>query len=137
MRTRGGGPRSRLGQLEALVAELRSLFETSEEDLLVVANARSDAHEDSVRRARHLTEELATAHARGLASSPCWPVEAHFDDADGAFLRAVGRALLERAESGLALLTSSNVKRVVFVLASHLVLDADSPSGRSGPSGTG
>ena len=103
----GGRVRRRLGELESMVAGMRTLLETSEEELIATAGARLDALKETTRELRHQTGKLAEVHAGALAASPGRLVEAHFDGADGAFLAGVGRALLELSDTKVGLLTAS------------------------------
>ncbi len=100
--------RRRLQDLEDRITEMRSLFETSEEELTATAGSHLASLKTISRELRHRTEELAEARATVLASLPDRTVDAHFDGADGAFLAKVARALVASAPTKTALLTASS-----------------------------
>lgn len=112
----GGRVRRRIHDLERRVAEMRTLFETSEEELAAAAEARLAALKASSQEVRHLAGKLAEAHVHLLASSTESLVEVHFDGADGGFLANVGRLLAARADAKVGLLTASTADSHFFLV---------------------
>ncbi len=113
----GGRLRRRLGAHEARSAALRSLFDTGDEELLEIAGLKLDQLGAERRRARQLEGLLAEARVEALAASAEPIVAAHFEEADGALLQRIGRALVERAPAKACLLTATGEKGSFFLLA--------------------
>lgn len=112
----GGRVRRRLALLETRQRELRTLFETSGEELSAVAAARLTALHEADRALRKLSGELAEARAAALAAAPEPIVSARFDGVDAGFLQAVARGLVAAAPGKAALLTAASDKGAFFVL---------------------
>jgi Ser-tRNA(Ala) deacylase AlaX len=113
----GGRVRRRLGELEDRIAEMRTLFETSEGELTATSATRLATLKETSRELRHRIGELAEARATALALSPDRLVDAHFDGVDGGFLANVGRALVAQAGTKLALLTATADRGHFFLVA--------------------
>lgn len=109
--------RRRLGGLEARATELRGLFDSDEANLVEIAGLKLDQLAASRRRIRHLEGLLAEARVDGLVAGEEAMVSAHFEDADGGFLRQLARPLLERAPAKVCLLTASGEKGSFFLVA--------------------
>ncbi len=123
--------RRRLAGHEARNAEMRRLFDSDDASLVEIAGLKLEQLDAGRRRIRQLEGRLAEARVDALATSDEPLVSAHFDDAEGGFLRQLGRALLERAPAKACLLTASGTKGSFFLVAtgSESSLDA----GRIGP----
>ena len=117
----GGRVRARLGAHEARTAELRRTLEGGDEELVALAAARRDQLRESERARRRLAERLADAEVARLlaAAGASGFVEAHFDDADGAFVQRVANAFAARPGSALLLLTAGVGGAALFALAAQ------------------
>jgi Ser-tRNA(Ala) deacylase AlaX len=117
----GGRVRSRLAAHEARTEALRRTLEGGDDDLAALAAAKVAQLHESERARRRLLERLADAEASRLLAAATGErfVEAHFDDADGAFLQRVASAFAARPGSGLALITASSGGADVFALAAQ------------------
>ena len=109
--------RRRLAAHEARNAGLRGLFDSDDAGLLEIAGLKLDQLAASRRRARRLEGLLAEARVDALAAGEDRLASAHFDDADGGFLRRVGGALAERAPARAWLLTASGDDGAFFLVA--------------------
>jgi Ser-tRNA(Ala) deacylase AlaX len=117
----GGRVRARLAAHEARNAALRRALEGSDEELVELATAKASRLRDSERQRRHLMERLADAEAGRLAAAAATDgfVEAHFDDADGAFLQRVARAFAAQPGVAVLLLTAASGDAAAFALAAQ------------------
>jgi len=117
----GGRVRARLAAHEARAEALRKTLEAGDDELAAVAAAKLAQLHESERGRRRLLERLADAEAAGvLAAAPeRGVVEAHFDDADGAFLQRVASAYSAAPGSGVALLTAASGGGALFALAAQ------------------
>jgi alanyl-tRNA synthetase len=121
----GGRVRARLGAHEARTEALRRALEASDEELVATATAKVAALRDADRARRHLLERLADAEAERLGAAGGRFVEAHYDDADGAFLQRVASAFAAREGAAVALLTAQSGGTAVFALAAQGGAGAD------------
>ncbi len=115
--TAGGRLRRRLAASERRNRELRRVLETGDEQLVELAEARTAALKDAGRRVRSLQEQLADELGAQLAGAADPVADAHFDDADGAFLQLVGRRFAAASTTGVALLTARRGSEQFFVVA--------------------
>jgi Ser-tRNA(Ala) deacylase AlaX len=127
----GSRLRRRLASHETRNAELRSLFDSDDESLVEIARLKLEQLNAARRRVRHLEGRLAEADLARLAAGDEPLVAAHFEEAEGGFLRQLGQALLDRAPAKTCLLTASGKKGASFLL----VAGSESPldAGRLGP----
>jgi Ser-tRNA(Ala) deacylase AlaX len=109
--------RRRLGRHEARNAELRSLFDTGDEELAPAAALKLEQLGLARRRVRELESELAGAVVDALLARGEPVVEAHFQAADGGFLHRTASELVERGGRCVALLTASGEKGDFFTVA--------------------
>ncbi|TNF70629.1 MAG: hypothetical protein EP299_13670 [Acidobacteria bacterium] len=109
--------RRRLALHEIRSAELRSLFDTGDEELVPAAALKLEQLGLARRRLRELESELAHAVVDGLLARGEPVVEAHFDSADGGFLHRVASELTERGGRSTGLLTASGDRGDFFALA--------------------
>jgi Ser-tRNA(Ala) deacylase AlaX len=113
----GGRVRSRLGDREALAYDLRSLLGTSDAEMVGTVEGKLERIVALERRLRAQERELVVAAVNQLL--PCSEAVAagHFPDATPAFLQQVGRAFVDAAPGGLALLTAGPGREGSFVVA--------------------
>ena len=109
--------RRRMAAHEARNRELRSLLDTSDDELAGIVTVRIAREKDIARTARGLAEELADSTAAALAARSEAVVEAHWEDRDMAFLQRVARMLVEAAPEKCGLLTATNGGDLLFVVA--------------------
>ena len=117
----GGRVRARLGAHEARSAALRRTLEGGDDDLVALAGARRDQLHESERARRRLLERLADAEAARLlaAAGASGFVEAHLDDADGAFVQRIASAFAARRGAAILLLTAGAGGAALFALAAQ------------------
>ncbi len=113
----GDRVRRRMAANEGRNRELRSLLDTSDDELAGVVKVRLGREKELARTARGLAEELADKTAAELAVRSEVVVDAHWDDRDMAFLQRVARTLVEAAPEKCGLLTSTSGGDLLFVLA--------------------
>ncbi|MGB5999447.1 MAG: hypothetical protein WBI00_03110, partial [Thermoanaerobaculia bacterium] len=109
--------RQRLGRHEARNAELRSLLDTGDEELVPAAALKLEQLGLARRRMRELEAELATAAVDSLLAKGERVVEAHFESADGGFLHRLASEITDHQGRCVALLTASGEKGAFFALA--------------------
>ena len=109
--------RRRMAAHEARNRELRSLLDTSDDELAGIVKVRLAREKDLARMARSLAEELADRTAAVLAARSEAVVDAHWEDRDMAFLQRVARTLVEAAPEKCGLLTATSGDDLLFVLA--------------------
>lgn len=104
----GGRARARLGAHEERLAALRRTLEGGDDELVALAAARRDQLQESERARRRLLERLAEAEAARLlaAAEESSFVEAHLDEADGAFVQRVAGAFAANPGAAVLLLTA-------------------------------
>jgi alanyl-tRNA synthetase len=117
----GGRVRALLAGHEERNAALRRLFETSDDELVTVAEGKIAQLQDSERGRRHLAERLAVAEAARLAGEAAAGgfAEAHLDDADGAFLQRLAAAFAALPGAGVAFVTAGSSGALCFALAAQ------------------
>jgi alanyl-tRNA synthetase len=117
----GGRVRTRLEAHERRTAALRQTLEGSDDELVTLAVARRDQLRESERTRRRLHERLADAEAARLlaAAGDAGFVDAHLEDADGAFLQRIANAFAARAGAALLLLTAGGGGAALFALAAQ------------------
>ena len=109
--------RRRMAAHEARNRDLRSLLDTSDDELASIVTVRLAREKDLARTARGLAEELADHTAAFLAARSEAVVDAHWEERDMAFLQRVARALVEAAPGTCGLLTSACDGDFLFVVA--------------------
>ena len=112
-----GRVQRRLAEHESRTNALRSLFETSAEELVSVATLRLEELRDAMRRMRAFESSLIDQAAEGLISRGEGVVEAHFKGMDGAFLQKIARRFAASAGARVALMTAASDDGNFFVLA--------------------
>lgn len=117
----GARVRDRIGDLERITAELRGLFETSENELFATATLKRDQLRHAGRVTRGLRNRLAVLEGSDLANATDSVVSRNFEHADLPFLQAIARSFLEQdlSTATVALLTGSTEKGAFFLLASR------------------
>jgi alanyl-tRNA synthetase len=117
----GGRVRSRLTAHEARAEALRRTLEGGDDELVALAAAKLAQLHESERARRRLGERLADAEAaRLLAAAAAGDfVEAHLDDADGAFLQRVARTFAAGPGAALLLVTAASGGAASFALAAQ------------------
>ncbi len=109
--------RRRMAAHEARNRDLRSLLDTSDDELAGIVKVRLTREKDLARTARGLAEELADHTAAFLAARSEAVVDAHWEERDMAFLQRVARTLVEAAPEMCGLLTATNDGDLLFVVA--------------------
>jgi len=109
--------RRRMAAHEARNRDLRSLLDTSDDELAGIVTVRLAREKDLARTARGLAEELADHTAAFLAARSEAVVDAHWEERDMAFLQRVARMLVETAPEMCGLLTATNDGDLLFVVA--------------------
>ncbi len=127
----GNRVRRRMAAHETRNRDLRSLLDTSDDELVGIVNIRLAREKELARIARGLTEELADRTAAVLAARSEALVEAHWDDRDMAFLQWVARTLVAAAPEKCCLLTAANGGELLFILAAGEASAID--PGKTGP----
>ena len=127
----GGRLRRRLAGHERRTAELRRLFDSDDASLVEIAGLKLEQLAASRRRIQEVEGRLAEARVELLAARAEPMVAAHFEDADGGFLQRLGRGLVERAPTGVFLLTASGDGGAFFLVATGG--DSGLDAGRLGP----
>ena len=139
----GGRVRARLRADQALLGELRQLLETGDEELIQVAQLKLERLKSAQRSQRVWAARFAEAAAEVLSVRTERFIDAHYEDADGGFLRGIAQRLESDGHSQLALLTASHDKGNAFVLVASEAVDlqragaitAELLQGRGGGSG--
>ncbi len=128
----GGRVRKRLETLEVRNRELRSLLETSGDELAGALAAKLESLRGVTRELKQAHQELATARATSLALAPGRLAEVHVDGVDGGFLQHMAREVIAQAPEKVALVTSSNDKGHFFciVTGNQTELDLAATGGR-------
>ena len=108
--------RRRLHHQERHAAAIRRAFETSDEEVLQVAQAKLGRLKEAEREIKSLRASLAREAAVGLLASPDAVLDAHFDGADAGFLQLVARELVNAGGDRAALLTAEGPGGVFFVV---------------------
>jgi len=127
----GDRVRRRMADHEARNRDLRSLLDSSDDELAAVVKVRLAREKELARTARGLAEELADRTAATLAAQSEAVVEAHWEDRDMAFLQRVARTLVEAAPEKCGLLTATGGGDLLFVLATGE--NAAVEAGETGP----
>ena len=110
--------RSRLRDHEARHGQLRTLLETSDDDLVSLAELKLHQLRAALRQTRTLSSRLAQLEGVALAGLDRPVVHALFEDAEAAFLQEVARSYLEgHSRSRVAFLTASRGEAGFFLLA--------------------
>jgi len=112
----GGRVRRRLHQQERHAAAIRHAFETSDEEVVQVAEAKLGRLKEAEREVKSLRASLAQQAAAGLLASSDTVLDAHFDDADAGFLQLVARQLVNAGGHRAALLTAEGPGGAFFVV---------------------
>lgn len=112
----GDRVRLRMADHEARNRDLRSLLDTSDDELAAVVKVRLAREKELARTARGLAEELADRSAATLAAQSEAVVDAHWEDRDMAFLQRVARRLVATAPDKCGLLTAAGDGDLLFVL---------------------
>ena len=112
----GGRVRRRLHQQERHAAAIRHTFETSDEEVVRVAEAKLGRLKEAEREVKSLRASLAQQAAAGLLASSDTVLDAHFDDADAGFLQLVARQLVNAGGNRAALLTAEGPGGAFFVV---------------------
>ncbi len=127
----GDRVRRRMAAHEARNRELRSLLDTSDDELAGIVSVRLAREKEMARKARGLAEELADHTAAALATRSQAVVDAHWDDRDMAFLQRVARRFVETAPGKCGLLTAAGDGDFLFVLVAGEESTVD--PGKTGP----
>jgi Ser-tRNA(Ala) deacylase AlaX len=112
----GGRVRARLAAHELRGDALRRLLGASDEELVAQATAKLDQLRQVEKRAHWTLNRLAEETAARLALTDSPVLDAHFDDLDATFLKAVALRLQDVLGSRVALLTSEAEGARAFVL---------------------
>lgn len=124
----GGRVRRRLHHQERHAAAIRRTFETSDEEVVQVAEAKIERLKEAEREIKSLRARLAREAAVSLLASSDAVLDAHFDDADAGFLQLVARELVNAGGDRAALLTAEGPGGAFFVVCApreaHLDLRA-------------
>jgi len=112
----GGRVRLRLHQREEQAAAIRQAFETSDEEVLQVAEGKLERLKEAERQIKGLRAELAHEAARRLQGTTSPVIDGHFDGADAGFLQLVARELVGADEQRLALLTADGDSGTFFCI---------------------
>lgn len=112
----GGRVRRRLHRQERHAAAIRRTFETSDEEVVQVAEAKLERLKEAEREIKSLRASLAREAAVGLLASSDAVLDAHFDDADAGFLQLVARELVNAGGHRAALLTAEGPGGAFFVV---------------------
>ena len=117
----GGRVRARLAAHEQRAEALRRTFDTGDDELAATATAKVAQLQESERARRRLAERLADAEAARLLAVARADgfVEAHFDDADGAFLQRLASGFSAAPGAAVALLTAAFAGGALFALAAQ------------------
>jgi alanyl-tRNA synthetase len=116
----GSRVRRRLAQHEARNAALRGLLGGGDEELVGLAGQKLEQLAVLRRAARHNEERLALLEAESLGralGARGGAAEAHFAEADAAFLQRVARRFAERYPRGVLLVTGGGAGAGSFALA--------------------
>ncbi len=113
----GARVRTLLAAHETRAASLREIFETSDDEVLQVADSKLARLKQAERQIKRLRAELAEETARRLESSEGAIVDAHFDGADSGFLQSIARQMTALRASRACLLTATSDSGSFFVLS--------------------
>lgn len=108
--------RRRLHQQERHAAAIRGAFETSDEEVLQVAESKLERLKAAEREIKALRASLAREATVALLASSDAVLDAHFDGADAGFLQLVARQLLNAGDHRAALLTAEGPSGAYFVV---------------------
>ena len=117
--------RTLLAAHETRAASLRSILETSDDEVLKVVDSKLARLKATERQIKRLGGELAEETARRLASSEGAIVEAHFDGVDAGFLQSIARQMTVLRTSRACLLTATTDSSSFFVLYRGTGCDLD------------
>jgi len=112
----GGRVRQRMHRRESQAASARLLFETSDEELIDTATGKLERLKDAERSVKALARRLAVETAQRLLAGQAPLIEAHFEDADAAFLQSLARELIAAGDDRPALLTAAGPSGSFFAL---------------------
>jgi len=112
----GGRVRQRMHRRESQAASARLLFETSDEELIDTATGKLERLKDAERSVKALARRLAVETAQRLLAGQGPLIEAHFEDADAAFLQSLARELIAAGDDRPALLTAAGPSGSFFAL---------------------
>lgn len=113
----GDRVRRRLVEHELRNARLRSILDSSDDDLPDVVELRIAKEKQLARDRRRLIDDLVNEIADSLAAKPDPVVACHWDDRDMEFLQKLGRRLLAAAPAKVALLTAGVGREGLFLVA--------------------
>ncbi len=112
----GGRVRRRVHHQQRHAAAIRHTFETSDEEVVQVAEAKLGRLKEAEREIKSLQASLAQQAATSLLASSDTVLDAHFDDADAGFLQLVARQLVNAGGHRAALLTAEGPGGAFFVV---------------------
>ncbi|MEC9302510.1 MAG: alanyl-tRNA editing protein [Acidobacteriota bacterium] len=108
--------RGLLASHEIRAATLREIFESSDDEVIQVAETKLLRLKEAEHRIKQLNIDLAKETALRLESTQGTVVEAHIDSADAGFLQSVARQMTSHGTSRPGLLTSTNDSGKFFLL---------------------
>lgn len=112
----GDRVRARMAAHEARNLRLRTLLDTSDDELADVVALRLGREKELAQGRRRLMAELAVAVADRLAAAPTGVVSGHWKGHDMAFLQELGKALVHRAPDKVALVAAGPADGGVFLI---------------------
>jgi Ser-tRNA(Ala) deacylase AlaX len=112
----GSRVRLRLGGQAERLAAMRRLFETSDDELLAVAEGKLARLQEAERRVKELGTRVAEEAAGRLTANAGDLIDGHFEEGDAPFLQQLARTLLREGEQRPALLTAGGPGEGFFVL---------------------
>ena len=105
-----------LANHEIRAAALREIFESSDDEVLQVAETKLLRLKEAEHRIKQLNTDMAKETALRLESSQGAVVDAHIDSADAGFLQSVARQMTSHGTSRPGLLTTTNDAGAFFLL---------------------
>lgn len=117
--------RTLLATHETRSAALREVFESSDDEVLEVAEAKLLRLKEAEHRIKQLNTELAKETALRLEASQGVVIEAHIKGADAAFLQSVARQMTSHGTQRPGFLTSTNDAGTFFVIYRSVNSDID------------
>ena len=105
-----------LANHEIRAAALREIFESSDDEVLQVAETKLLRLKEAEHRIKQLNTDMAKETALRLESSEGAVVDAHIEGADAGFLQSVARQMTSHGTSRPGLLTTTNDSGAFFLL---------------------
>ena len=117
--------RTLLATHETRSAALREVFESSDDEVLEVAETKLLRLKEAEHRIKQLNTDLAKETALRLEASQGVVIEAHIKGADAAFLQSVARQMISHGTQRPGFLTSTNDAGTFFVIYRSVDSDID------------